>query len=389
VTYPENSSVVVFNHIVPRIGASYDIMGDGQTVLKGNWGRFYFNPGVNLADAVNSNTSDQYSDHVWNDLNGDRLFQDNERGALCCNGRVGGLAAGGVDPDIKNPYTDEASVFVERALMTDLGIRTGFVWKKDSDGWQRLNLQRPFSAYNVPVSIVDPGPDGNAATLADNGPNLSLFNIDDPARGTTNVAQTVPDYEGTYKTIELAATKRHSNRWSMQASFSYVWTEEYGNLYFNNRFGTAVPGGAFSHFGSFPVNPNEPTQNEFTNWNAKFSGTIEAAWGLRVTPVWKVQSGAPYGRFITVTGLNYTPSQLILVEPIGTRRQDTVSIVDFRVEKQVRFAQKARVGLFFDVFNTFNSNTAVNLSWGSGASFEKATTVLGPRIAKFGAKFDW
>jgi hypothetical protein len=389
VTYPENSSVVVFNHIVPRIGASYDIMGDGQTVLKGNWGRFYFNPGVNLADAVNSNTSDQYADYTWNDANGDRLFQDGEQGTLCCNGRVGGLAAGGVDPNIKNPYTDEASVFVERALMTDLGIRTGFVWKKDSDGWQRLNLQRPFSAYNVPVSIVDPGPDGNAATLADNGPNLSLFNIDDPARGTTNVAQTVPDYEGTYKTIELAATKRHSNRWSMQASFSYVWTEEYGNLYFNNRFGTAVPGGAFSHFGSFPVNPNEPTQNEFTNWNAKFSGTIEAAWGLRVTPVWKVQSGAPYGRFITVTGLNYTPSQLILVEPIGTRRQDTVSIVDFRVEKQVRFAQKARVGLFFDVFNTFNSNTAVNLSWGSGASFEKATTVLGPRIAKFGAKFDW
>ena len=150
-----------------------------------------------------------------------------------------------------------------------------------------------------------------------------------------------------------------------------------------------MPGGAFSHFGSFPVNPNEPTQNEFTNWNAKFSGTIEAAWGLRVTPVWKVQSGAPYGRFITATGLNYTPSQIILVEPIGTRRQDTVSIVDFRVEKQLRFGPKARVGLFLDVFNTFNSNTAVNISWNSGAAFEKATTVLGPRIAKFGVKFDW
>ena len=44
---------------MPRIGASYDLTGDGKTVLKANWGRFYFNPGVNLADAVNPNSSDQ------------------------------------------------------------------------------------------------------------------------------------------------------------------------------------------------------------------------------------------------------------------------------------------------------------------------------------------
>lgn len=95
----------------------------------------------------------------------------------------------------------------------------------------------------------------------------------------------------------------------------------------------------------------------------------------------------PYGRFIAAA-LNYG-TQLILVEPIGTRRQETVGIVDFRVEKQLRFADRAKVGLFFDMFNAFNSNTAVNINWRSGASFEKATTVLGPRIAKFGVKFDW
>jgi hypothetical protein len=164
-------------------------------------------------------------------------------------------------------------------------------------------------------------------------------------------------------------------------------TEEYGNLYFNNRFGTAVAGGGFSHFGSFPLNPNEQTLNDFSNWNAKFSGTVDAGWGLRLTPVVKMQSGAPYGRYFS-TALNYG-TQIILAEPIGTRRQDTVNVVDFRVEKQVRFATKARVGLFFDVFNAMNSNTPININWRSGAAFEKATTVLPPRIAKFGAKFDW
>ena len=51
-------------------------MGDGQTVLKANWGRFYFNPGVNLADSVNPNSSDQYVDYNWTDRNGDRVFQE-------------------------------------------------------------------------------------------------------------------------------------------------------------------------------------------------------------------------------------------------------------------------------------------------------------------------
>src|SRR5690606_6627614 len=123
-----------------------------------------------------------------------------------------------------------------------------------------------------------------------------------------------------------------------------------------------------SLFGVHPTNPNERTFNEFTNWNAKVSGTVDAGWGLQVTPVLKLQSGAPYGRVIAGR-FNYNSSQLLLAEPIGTRRQDTVGLVDFRLEKQLRFAQKARVGLFLDVFNVFNSNTAVNLNWRSGAGF--------------------
>lgn len=376
------SDVVVFNHIVPRIGATYDVLGDGKTVLKANWGRFFFNPGVNLADSINPNTANQYSDHVWNDLNNDRVYQAGEEGVL--QTRFGGVANASIDPNLENAYTDEASVFIERAVMNDLGVRAGFVWKHDANGWQQVNTLRPLSAFNVPVSIADPGPDGVSNT-GDDGTAIQALNLDNTARGSSQQTTNIPDYEGTYKTLEFSANKRYTNRWSMNASFSYTWTEEYGNLYFNNRFGTAIS--QFSFFGSYPSTPNEHTLNEYTNWNAKFSGTMDAGWGLRITPVLKLQSGAPYGRYISAA-LNYG-TQIILVEPIGTRRQDTVGVVDFRVEKQLRFADKARVGLFVDVFNAVNANTAVNINWRSSAAFEKATTVLGPRIAKFGVKFDW
>ncbi|MDP2321532.1 MAG: TonB-dependent receptor [Acidobacteriota bacterium] len=384
-TFAAVDEVVSFNHIVPRLGATYDLQGDGRTVLKANWGRFYFNPGVNLADSVNPNTGSQYADHVWNDLNNDRVYQPGEEGVL--QTRFGGVANASIDPNLKNSYTNEASLFLERAIITDLGIRAGFVWKKDNDGWQQVNANRPLSAFNVPTTVADPGPDGVYGN-GDDGAAIAAFNLDNTTLPSNNVTRNIDGYEGSFKTLEFSANKRYSNRWSMNASYSYTWTQQYGNLYFNNRFGTAVAN--FSLFGSFPSNPNEKTQNEYTDWNAKISGTLDAGWGLRVTPVLKMQSGAPYGRYFTTRAgeLNYG-TQIILAEPIGTRRQDTVSLLDFRVEKQLRFAQKARLGLFFDLFNAMNSNVAVNENWRSGAAFEKATTVLGPRIAKFGVKFDW
>ena len=382
--FAENSSVVKFTHLVPRIGATYDLAGNGKTVLKGNYGRFYFNPGVTLADAVNENTANQYADYVWNDLNGDRVFQPGEEGAL--QTKFGGVANSAVDPNLENAYTDEASTFVEHALFNDLGLRVGYVWKKDNNGWQQVNILRPFSAYNIPVNVVDPGPDGVAGN-GDDGAPVAAFNLDPSLLSASNqLATNIPGYDGTYKTLEFSVNKRYTKRYSVTASYSYTWTHEFGNNYFNNRFGTAVSN--FSFFGSFPTNPNElPTENDFTSWNSKLTGTADIGWGLHLTPVATLQSGAPFGRYIS-TPLNYG-TQLILVEPIGTRRQDMVTKLDWRIEKQIRFAQKGKVGLFFDIFNTFNSNVAINENWRSGAAFLKATTVMPPRIVKFGAKFDW
>ena len=224
-------------------------------------------------------------------------------------------------------------------MLADLGVRAGFVWKKDSDGWQRINASRRFSAYNVPVTIVDPGPDGNAATTADNGPNLQPVQPRRRCRGRRNqVTENMPGYEGTYKTLEFSANKRYGNRWSMNASFSYTWTEEFGNLYFNNRFGTAVPGGSFSLFGSYPAEPERADAQRVHQLErevlrhgrrrlgpARHAGAEDAERRARTAASSRPRSTT-------------TRQQIVLVEPIGTRRQDTSRVLDFRVEKQLRFA---------------------------------------------------
>ena len=154
-----------FNHLVPRLGATYDLTGDGKTVLKANWGRFYFNPGVNLADAVNPNTSDQYVDYNWNDLNGDRVFQNGEQGVR--SRARGGTADAAIDAE-PGELLHRRSVVLRRARGARRPRRARRL--RVEEGQRRLAAgQRGAAATRtttIPVTIVDPGPDGVATTTA-------------------------------------------------------------------------------------------------------------------------------------------------------------------------------------------------------------------------------
>ena len=52
-------------------------------------------------------------------------------------------------------------------------------------------------------------------------------------------------------------------------------------------------------------------------------------------------------------------------------------------------ADARRLGLLLDVYNLTNSKAAQNINWGSGASFERPISIVGPTIVRFGVKFDW
>src|SRR5207245_5986794 len=121
-------------------------------------------------------------------------------------------------------------------------------------------------------------------------------------------------------------------------------------------------------------------------WSAKINGSYDAPWGLRVTPAIRMQSGQPYARTFLVT-MNYG-AQRFLAEPFGTRQQDNIVLVDARVEKLLR-AGRRTLSLFIDGYNLTNSNPAANIVWSSGSSFLQPTTIVAPRLFRFGAKFDW
>ena len=124
----------------------------------------------------------------------------------------------------------------------------------------------------------------------------------------------------------------------------------------------------------------------YTNWQAKLAGTLMLPREVRLSPVIRHQSGEPYGRTIQAR-LNYG-TQTVQVEPKSARRVANVTMLDIRAEKGISLGGR-RVALFLDLFNILNGNPEQSIVQSSGAIFLRPTVIVGPRVAKIGAKFEW
>jgi len=380
VNFPAVDNLITWNLTAPRLGLTYDLTGNGKTVLKANYASYWWNPGTTSIDSnVNPNAPDWYRRYRWTDSNNDKVWQPGEQGATPTSS-FGGTASTQLDPNLQDQRTREFATFVERELLPNFGVHAGFVWRRIDQLYQSDNLNRPVSAFDQPITVRVPEPDG---TFAANAPTVQAFNLNPAnlALPTVNFLHNTPGKDDFYN-IEFTANKRMSNRWSVNASYAYRWNHDNSINYFGQNLRVRQD----------VANPNDKINTEdgryvFGLWSAKVNGTIDAKWGLRLTPAIRMQSGQPYGRTFLAT-MNYG-SQRILAEPFGTRQQDNIILVDTRVEKLLRVAKSRTLSLFVDGYNLTNANPAANINWGSGATFLNPTTIVPPRLWRFGAKFDW
>lgn len=376
---PAKDSIIKWAGLIaPRFGLSWDLRGDGKTVVKFNAGRFYDNPGVSYSDDVNPI---QYTTATfgWVDRNNDKLFTMDELGPFVS---LSGGARNTVSPDLKAPVTSEISAFVERQIITDMGVRVGFVYKKINNRLALMDLGRPYSAWNVPFTVADPGPDGLMGTADDAAP-FTAYNLGNPSAVSRFEWQSLDDYDQSYKNIDVTLTKRMSNRWSLVSSFLYTWSHQ--------------------PFSTPAITPNDDYNNyaDSTIYTAKVFGTWDGPYGLVISPVLRFQAGDPLTRRVSVSTNGGTFN--MKAEPEGTYREDNVTLLDVRVEKQFRFGGAKRIGLFFDLYNINNSNAAQTMDSIVGRRsvlqpdgttlnlprFLRPNPIIAPRVAKFGFKFSF
>jgi outer membrane receptor protein involved in Fe transport len=384
IAFAAKDNVVDFNLFAPRLGLTYDVTGSGKTVVKFNYGKYWFNPGADFLFNVNENSNAWWRRYRWTDLNGDGRWNQGEQGALVSS--RGGLAQESLDPNLQNTRTDEVAAFLEHELIPNFGIRAGYVWRGLRNQYARINAAQPYDAFNVPVSVQDPGPDGRVGT-ADDGGRIAAFDLAAQYRTLTpiNMTTNLAHGDGDFHTFEITGTKRMSHRWSLLASYGY--TKSFDNPNATTFLGNSVRNNAL------PATPNDEINTnlgryEYGRQNAKLAGTWNSPWwDISFSPMLRYQQGFPFGRTFAAT-LAYG-SVRFLAEPFGTRHQDDIVITDLRVEKAVKFGTRRDVSLFFDLYNMFNANPAQNLQWSSGTTFDRPLSIVPPRLGRIGVKLNF
>ena len=361
------SHLYTWNVAAPRIGLTFDLTGDGKTVLKGNYGLYWHNPGVGVGSSANPNTPGKSATYTWADANGDRRWQPGEERAQTSASLEGALR---LDPNITAPYSHEASAWVERQLTDTMGARAGFVYKTEDDIIRTLQPGRGLDAYTVPFNFTDLGVDGRRGTADDRViPMLGFPNSQAANFPTTQVVMNAPQY-GRYKTFEVSMNKRYGNRWSGSAGLGYTMQTNFPENY--------------------PLNPNQPGVEDRTNWNFKASGSYDAPGGVRISPVLRHQSGVNFARTISIAapaGSGLTATGTGYAEPANANREDNIWVFDVRAEKSLAFTQRLRLRAYLDFFNLTNSHASETISRATGLGYLKPSAILAPRTARVGFRF--
>jgi hypothetical protein len=259
-------------------------------------------------------------------------------------------------------------------LTQSLSARVGYVYKRESDLYTLVNVARPYSAYNIPITTVDPGRDGVAGNADDGGP-VTYFDYDPAFRGPQfeqNLVVNQPGLTNRYNNIEVGVDKRMSSGW--QLLLSYLATK-------NNAWITAVP-----------TTPNEEFFPKNETWDSTFraAGSYVAPWGIIGSALFEYQSGAAQARDVLFrTGLRQLSSLTLRMEPLGAYRLPAVNLLSVRAAKQFRFSEGHRMTLQFDLFNALNANDATAITTRSGPNYDRITAILPPRVARLGVTYSF
>ena len=384
-----------WNPFEPRLHAAYDVTGDGKTVIKGGWGR-YHHMRLLTPDVLNYVTNSiTYGIFAWHDLNKNNNWDPGESNLdpkgpdfEAFTGMEFADAAPffNVNPDEKQPRTDELSLTLEKELIANFALRVTGLYTKTDFIFRNLNTLRPYEAYNIPITNRDPGIDGRLGT-GDDGALVTYYEFAPSRRGQGSITP-INDPKAspqTYKSIEVAGVKRLSNRWQFMASYSATKKDKPIN--------NGLKVGAFDSFNTDHVvgelSPNTEIfrADKTWDWDSKLLASYNFRGDVLVSTNFHHQSGEAFARQVRFRGGVTIPQITLNVEPIGSQRLPSVNLLTFRVEKGIRLTGTNKVSVRLDLYNALNANTVIENFPRSGPDFLRPLAIIGPRLAEVSATY--
>jgi hypothetical protein len=372
---------------VPRTGVAWDV--GGKSVVKATFGLYNYMLGDTYADAFNRNATAN-AVFTWHDLNHDKLYQPGEVNLDTSGTDFKSITAASnqiLNPNLKSPNTWETTASFEREMAANLGIRVMYVYKlvsgsivNSTGSIVSINTLRPFSAWNVPITRRDPGPDGILGT-ADDGGTVTLYDYSAAYKGAAFVnAETVNATNADrYHSAEFTLTKRFSSRWTGQVSYFAVK---------NHRWLASVFASPDDQF--FPVDDTWSWAGNVTGsyrlpGDVTLSGFLQSRNGLLGQRTYIFRQADPdHGPAIAQNG-----NTTLRLEPFGKEKLAAQNILNLRAGKDFAIGGGRRIAIDVDVFNVLNAATPTAANFQSGPTFGYVTGVIPARIARLGVRFQF
>jgi hypothetical protein len=343
-----------------RVGASYDLTGDGRTALKGFVGRFMVQEGTRLVQQVNPN--DLGGDYrSWTDRNGNNNAELDELGPST---RPYGGRVNRIDPNLEQPYSDEFTLGVDREIVRNLSAGVTYYRRHNRRLFSGINLAVPPTEFSA-TSVA--GPEGPVTTYNQSRATLGLAN-----RVITNI----PGLEDTYNGVEFTVTRRMSNNWQVLGGLTIGKDEGLFDRGLNDDFNNP----------NLNVNREGATIGQDSTYIGKLVGTYVFPRDFEVSTNLRYFTGQPVLRQIQLRGLNQG-SVTILAEPRGRTRLDNVTLWDVRFSKAFRFSRGQQLEGMLDFFNLLNQAAATTINQNLGTTFGRPIQILQPRVARLGLSF--
>lgn len=361
-------TIYTWNVLSPRLGLVVKLDGSDRTTARVSYGRF--NQGVLTGEL------DPISPGVATTTT--MAYDENTGGYTRFVSEIDPRVNLAVDSQMRTPHTDEFSFALDRSVGRGLRASIAYVRKRGRDfiGWTDKGGEYRQTTRTLTDGTVVP------VLELTNGTSARRFLLTNPESLFL-----------TYDAFVAAVEKHHSNGW--QASASYAYSRAFGRQVTSNatadapQFSTiARPG--YLTFGQDP--------NDFTNATGRLpndrphvfraAGVAQLPWRISVAANLQRFSGKPWAATAQVP----LPqgSQRVLLEPLGSRRLSSQTVLDVQVFKTFRVSHTANVDLMLDVLNLLNdaAEEAVASDNVLSATFGSPTQFMDPRRAMLGVRLN-
>lgn len=371
--------VLKWKDVSPRIGAAYDLFGDGTTAIKGSFGKFVqleqsttalrYNPLVLSTDS-----------RTWRDLNGDDIAQENEIGPST-NNAFGTRRNVNPDPNLLRPYTWLSNLGVQRQMWSGASL---------SATYYRRDFERIFITQNLAIPVSEttytllniPDPRGN-------GQMVQVYNLNPAFRGLLNELDTNSDSaKQTYNGVDVSFTARfgHGGTATVGTSTGRVVSL---TCQVSDPNGAVVTGFVtrslrFCDQSQYSI-PFQTTFKAIANYPMPF--------GIRLAGVFQSNPGAerPTNYVVNRTAipnLTQTSVTVQLNEP-GSQYYGRINQLDISAGREFRISGNLRLTPKINLYNALNRNPVLTEITTFGSSLGRVQAVLPPRILQLNALLRW